>query len=124
MLINPIILACRPAHRAGTSILDGGKSKTNLTDTKWPRQRDEMRNRNNGKSKGKKEQKRKEKSKEKESVEIPPDSLRYQSGASLYSVGNSLFYPSSFRIGIQPSSPGGLPIFLVKMSPATSDIYF
>ncbi|KAJ6177824.1 hypothetical protein N7519_008285 [Penicillium mononematosum] len=46
----------------------------------------------------------------------PPDSLRYQSGASLYSVGNSLFYPSSFRIGIQPSKP---PIFLVKMSPAT-----
>lgn len=34
MLINPIILACRPAHRAGTSILDGGKKQKPVPRTK------------------------------------------------------------------------------------------
>ncbi|KOS48607.1 hypothetical protein ACN38_g331 [Penicillium nordicum] len=110
----------------------GGKSKNQ---SHGPKKRAKIRRRNTEQKQRKKKEKERKKKKKKSQNEKnecnntrlgawrSPDSLRYQSGASLYYAGFHFFIRAPSGLGFSPW--GYLQhIFLVKMSSATSDIHF
>ena len=130
MLINPIILACRPAHRAGTSILDGGKKQKLVPRTKIRakiKRRDAEQKQH---KKGKNERKWKSQNEKSERNNARLGAWRSPRTPSVISPEPRCppcGIPFSIRalLGLGFSPRGHLQhILLVKMSSATSDIHF